>query len=456
MRSTDAKQWLYGLGLTLLWGAAELTLYFPLVVILQVQAAGTPLASTLLQYLLSYIAGYAGATTRLLTKRLYEYLFALAAAYGLSCLFHGNDWHGWVCALPGVWAVYRGNRYAKDISLNLFPIHLFAIAICLNFIVVPIMGRMGDYHAWIGWMNGLGFCTLAITVFTLNRMQLLRATLASAEHADAALSGSVRRAGRLWLIVLLAVIAAVAYFQKLKQFLSDMLHAFFIWLFRLLHSDSPPEPPQPDAPMQQPFPPLPPAKSEPSWWDTFWEYAKIALAYVFIAAVIGFAIYFIVTKLAPVVRRLIHRLLQQTRMNQQQIETANFTDEKESLIDWKSAREAWWRRLTAKALRHKDRRIKWSELTDNRERIRYLYALLVDHASVRGYTYNRTLTPNENRQELVHEDRFHIPTQAVHAITEAYNQARYGDKEVPEGKLDEVLQAAQPILPKDLKDSQKK
>jgi|GEM_PF-1813998 len=456
MRPTSPKEWLYGLGLTLLWGAAELIVFFPLVVILQVQAAGTPLALTVLQYLLSYIVGYLGGTTQLLHRRLYEYVFALAIAFGLSCLFQGNDWHGWVCALPGVWAVYRGSRFAKDSPLSLFPVQLYAIAISLYFVAVPIMERMNAYHTWTGWMNGLGFCTLAIALFTLNRTQLLQATLASPDHADAALSGTVRRAGRLWLVALLTVIAAVAYFQTLKQFLSDMLHSFFTWLFRLLHSDSPPEPPQPDAPMQQPFPPLPPAKSDPSWWDTFWEYAKIVLAYVFIAAVVGYAIYFIITKLAPVVRCLIDRLLQQTRMNRQQADAADFIDEKESLIDWKSARAAWWKRLTAKALRNKDRRIKWSELADNRERVRYLYARLVDHAAAHGYTYNRTLTPNENRQELVREERFQTSVQAAHVITEAYNQARYGDKDVAKKELDEVLEAAQAILPKDMRELRKK
>lgn len=92
---------------------------------------------------------------------------------------------------------------------------------------------------------------------------------------------------------------------------------------------------------------------------------------------------------------------------------------------------------------------KWSHLPNNRERIRFLYRVLIQQAAEGGYTYNKAHTPNETEQEL--SNQYQLSSHAVHAITSAYNQARYRDDDVSDLELDQVLQTLDPLIRNQLK-----
>ncbi|HEY1213925.1 MAG TPA: hypothetical protein VGE93_09880, partial [Bryobacteraceae bacterium] len=253
-----------GLGMTMLWGSIELIVYFPFLVIIQLYEADTPNWMTSLQLLLCYASGYIGGITRLLTRRIFELLFTAAVSYGLACLLQGNGWQGGVIAVIGILPAYRGIHFTKAGWTKLFPSNALIFPCLIYFIGVPIMGRIDLFHPWIGWMNGFGFCTFVIILFIINRTQLLRATLASTGQAQAALSETIRRLGRIWLLLLIVIVAIIAYFQQLKQGAAALIHAFFAWIFRMLHTDSPPElPPQPSPAIQQPLFPPPESTAEP-------------------------------------------------------------------------------------------------------------------------------------------------------------------------------------------------
>ncbi|NOU71351.1 DUF4129 domain-containing protein [Paenibacillus sp. LMG 31458] len=438
-------------GLAILYGLLELIIFFPIIVLIQVYVSETLLWMTCLQFLLCYVFGCFFGRIKWLTRTLYELMLCAGAGLTITYLLQGNNWHGWTCAAIGLIFAYRGIRCTKDGWLSLFPASIFVTAGLVYFVGVPIMGRLDLFNPYIGWMNGFGFCSLVIFFLATNRAQLLSATLAGNERAAASsLSESVKRSSRIWLITLIACIAAVAYFQQLQQGISSLLRSSIAWLLRLLQSEPSSDQPLEPSPSAQPLPLPPPAPTdEPSWFDMLLHYAQVIFGYLIVIALILGAIYIIIAKLTPALVSLIRRLMNRSFSSKKGEGTEGFTDEKENLLAWKELPRMWWQQTMKSWSRGKVNEPKWSHLPNNRERIRFLYRVLIQQAAEGGYTYNKAYTPNETEREL--SNQYQLSSHAVHAITSAYNQARYRDDDVSDLELDQVLQTLDPLIRNHLK-----
>lgn len=435
---------------SLLFGAAELILFSPLVVTAHIYLSGTQFWQLILQFFLVFAAGSFLGCMKWLSRTLYELMGCALAGCTAAYLFQGNNWHSWVNAGIGMLLAYRGIRGTKDGWASIFPGASFAVAGSVYFIGVPIMEHQAAFQPYMGWMNGLGFVSLIIFFFALHRNGLLMATLAGDERAaSSSLSETVKRSSRIWLIALIILIFAVAYFQQLKQGIVAGLRAAIIWLLRLMQSDPPAEAPPEPSPSAAP-PLLPPAAAaEPSWLDTLLHAIQIVLGYLIVIALIVLAIYVIVSKLMPAVTALLRRLLNRSLSSKQDIESEGFIDEKEALVDWKGLPRLWWQQVRKGRNKERSYAKKWSLLPNNRERIRFLYRLLIDRAAQGGYAFKEALTPNETEKDLSQGKQ--LTSETVHAITSAYNQVRYGETEVSDTQLDQVLQAVEPSLRNHLK-----
>ncbi|SDO98492.1 protein of unknown function [Paenibacillus sp. yr247] len=435
------------LSLSILFGSIELIIFFPLLVLAHIFVSEAQIWLTCLQFLLCFVIGCFLGYMKWLTRTLYELVICLAASFTIACLLQGNNWHGWAYAAIGLLLAYRGIHSTKDGWLSLFPASVFVPAGLIYFAGVPIMGRIALFQPYMSWMNGFGFCSLVLFFFVMNRSQLLSATLAGTERAAASsLSETVKRSSRIWLITLIVFIAIVAYFQQLKQGIIALLRASIAWLLRLMQSEPSPEvPPQPSPSTQPPLLPPPAPAGEPSWLDILFHYAQVIIGYLIVIVLILGAIYVILSKLTPVLVSLIRRLLNRSLSSRKGAESEGFTDEKETLLAWKELPRIWWQQ----AMKNRSKKKKWSLLPNNRERIRFLYRALIQQAAIGGYTYNKTLTPNETEKELMNKGT--LPQQSVHAITSAYNKVRYGDDDVSDLLLDQVLQAVDPSIRNQLK-----
>lgn len=438
-------------GLAILYGLLELIIFFPIIVLIQVYVSETLLWINCLQFLLCYVFGCFFGRIKWLTRTLYELMLCAGAGLTITYLLQGNNWHGWTCAAIGLIFAYRGIRCTKDGWLSIFPASIFVTAGLIYFVGVPIMGRLDLFNPYIGWMNGFGFCSLVIFFLATNRAQLLSATLAGNERAAASsLSESVKRSSRIWLITLIACIAAVAYFQQLQQGISSLLRASIAWLLRLLQSEPSSDQPLEPSPSAQPLPLPPPAPTdEPSWFDMLLHYAQVIFGYLIVIALILGAIYIIIAKLTPALVSLIRRLMNRSFSSKKGEGTAGFTDEKENLLAWKELPRMWWQQTMKSWSRGKINEPKWSHLPNNQERIRFLYRVLIQQAAESGYTYNKAYTPNETEREL--SNQYQLSSHAVHAITSVYNQARYSDDDVSDLELDQVLQTLDPLIRNHLK-----
>ncbi|MGO4272762.1 hypothetical protein AB4Z22_23480, partial [Paenibacillus sp. TAF58] len=401
--------------LAILYGLLELIIFFPIIVLIEVYVSDTLLWMTCLQFLLCYVFGCLFGRIKWLTRTLYELMLCAGAGLTIAYLLQGNNWHGWTCAAIGLLLAYRGIRCTKDGWLSLFPASIFVTAGLVYFVGVPVMGRLDLFHPYISWMNGFGFCSLVIFLLATNRVQLLSATLAGNERAAASsLSESVKRSSRIWLITLIACIAAVSYFQQLQQGFSSLLRASIAWLLRLLLSDPPSDQPPEPIPSDQPLPLPPPAPTgEPSWFDILLHYAQVIIGYLIIIALILSTIYIIIAKLTPVLLSLIRRLMNRSFSSKKGEGTEGFTDEKENLLAWKELPRMWWQQTMKSWSRGKANGSKWSHMPNNRERIRFLYRILIQQAAEGGYSYNKAHTPNETERDLSNQPQ--LSSHAVHA-----------------------------------------
>ncbi|MCY9657431.1 DUF4129 domain-containing protein [Paenibacillus chondroitinus] len=432
-------------GNSLLFAGAELILFSPLVVTTHLYLSEISLWPLIVQFMLVFVAGSLLGRITWLSRTLYELLGCALVGFAAAYLFQGNNWHSWTCAAIGMLLAYRGIRCTKDGWPAIFPGASFAVAGAVYFIGVPIMGHQAIFQPYMGWLNGLGFVSLIIFFFAMQRTGLLTATLASDERAaSSSLSETVKRSSRIWLTVLIALIFVVAYFQQLRQGIVAGLRAAIAWLMSLLQSGPPPETlPEPSS--SAPPPLLPPAEAkEPSWLDALFHYIQVIFGYLIVIALIVLAVYVIVTKLLPVVNAFLRRLMNRSLSSKQDGESEGFIDEKEALVDWKGLPRLWWQQVRKGRNRERSHARKWSLLPNNRERVRYLYRLLIEQAAQSGYTYKEALTPNETEKDLSLGKQ--LPSETVHAITTAYNQVRYGETDISDAQLDQVLQAAEPSL----------
>ncbi|TXK78395.1 DUF4129 domain-containing protein [Paenibacillus sp. N3.4] len=430
-------RYLRGTGWILLWASIELITFFPLIVLIQAFLSGTHLWLTSLQFLLCYAIGAAGGYTNRLTRTFYEWLFGLAASYAIAYLLQGNNWHGWALTVIGFLLVRRGIQWTKGSWLSLFPMSAFLFAFFIYLTGVPIMGRFVAFQPYMSWLHGLGFITLILFFFVMNRFQLLSATLAHREKAASSLSQSVQRLNRIWLIGFIALITLVAFFQQLQHGVIWVIRSVLGWLVSLMHSEPQAEQPKP-SPSAVPPLQLDAPSSEPGWFAKFLHIVEVIAVYAIGLALIVLVIYLIFSKIIPLLASLIRRLMNRSLSSKLDDASEGFSDEKESLLEWKNLPRLWWQQAKKTWSKEKKSELRWTQLESNRERIRFLYKRLIQQATSEGYTYKRSLTPNETEQDLKANKQ--LSQQTVHAITQAYNQVRYGDVEVTDSQLNEVLQ----------------
>lgn len=119
-------------------------------------------------------------------------------------------------------------------------------------------------------------------------------------------------------------------------------------------------------------------------------------------------------------------------------ETTNLNAVEDIVESTKRLRQSMQKRL---------RIIRWSELKNNKERIRFLYSRLILRAISKGFPFSTTRTPVETMQELKqweqeHRHRFRSKRtkmlQQYSDLGECYNRVRYGDINVDDQEVNRL------------------
>ncbi|OXM87744.1 DUF4129 domain-containing protein [Paenibacillus rigui] len=422
-----------GIGLTLLQGGIELLLYLPPLLVLNVLAAPELSAWHWTGgLLLGYGAGYA-VGRRFAFRRLYTFLggtLLLSAAlavilYQLSLAL--------IWLLPLTWlAVYRGARLA-EVPWRLYfttPYYLFGMG--GYFVASILFSSLPVFQPYVSLLNGTGLAALLVTLFMANLANVRQETLSG--DKEPVVAAPVLWNNRLLIAGIAVAALGIVLIRKLQQawrWLKEQLVSLLQWL---LNRTAEPQPDSRPASPQAP-PPMPPDNGEPSVWLLWLEKAAYAAAAVVLAAACLILLYKLFRQLAGLFNRCVRWLNGWLSRSAERKQGTGYVDDIEQLVSWRSWNEMLASRWRSWREARTERTLKWGSLSNNRDRVRYLYRLVLRRAIEEGYAFQSSLTPQETLEDIKKKRPSTELAQDQEALLALYDKARYGHKQVQDAEL---------------------
>jgi hypothetical protein len=372
---------------------------------------------------------------------------ALIVAGWIAFLVVEGTYAAVISAVIGMFLFHRGVKMVDHSWEDMFPLPMFWVGLIVYLFSYFFYKHNTAASEYLSHFTWFGIASLILCLYFTNLWHLKAAALSGPKTPS--LSSSLVRQNRIMVFLLSGFILFVGAFDAIKDMIVRWIKRFFAWLFAML-ADEGPEEPLPNETIDTGLPQLPQSEGEPSWFMMLLEkIALIVFTILTIAAVIWLA-YVAFTRLIGVLKKFA-RWLTAALFHRANIpaEQTGYTDEKSNVLSWKDLPKTYARQakdwLTALLAAER----KWSELTNNRERARYLYRHFLYRMIAAGYPISRALTPREIGKDINHW-RETSPQDADHLnhFIELYNAARFGNSEIDNTdidkmkKLDEALKTA--------------
>lgn len=277
---------------------------------------------------------------------------------------------------------------------------LYWAGLALYFLAGIFYPRIEALQATVPLITWAGVFCLATALFVTNH-QYLRYTSHSGDSGER-LPAGLRRHNRLFIgiIVAVALLLAAGVGRWIGGLLMALIRAVVRWLLRQPKEPEPLE--QPDVEVQPMEPMLPVESHDSDLLARILNYAFYIFGGLLMAALLGFALYWLYKNAGGIWRKAMDRLLSLLRRESAPAEQAAFRDEETSLFTWESALQGW-RKIGERLLRTGKPPERWEDMKDNRERVRYLYRLFLRKEHEQGYLLKPHLTPRETVEELKEE-----------------------------------------------------
>ncbi|WP_068782943.1 DUF4129 domain-containing protein [Paenibacillus phocaensis] len=275
---------------------------------------------------------------------------------------------------------------------------LYWAGLGLYFLAGILYPRIEELQRSAPLITWAGVFCLATALFVTNH-QYLRYSSQTGETGER-LPAGLRRHNRLFVgvIIAIALLLAAGVGRWIGGLLWGMLKAVVRWLTRP-QEPAPPPLEEPEAGILPPEPMLSVESQDSDLLARILNYAFYISGGLLIAALLGFALYWLYRNAGGIWRKAIDRLLSLLRRESAAPEEAAFRDEETSLFTWESALQGW-RRFGSRLRRAGKPPERWEEMKDNRERVRYLYCLFLREKQGQGYSIKPYLTPQETVDEL--------------------------------------------------------
>jgi hypothetical protein len=376
-----------------------------------------------LQFPLYGIGGYLLAHRPGVWRSILHTLEIAALVALLSLLFNGFTLSGllllpvgFVLSIRCKFMLVRGGGQgfqASFVIIGLIGYFLLPLLVMLQPLLKP--------HA--GGLNLIGIVALALFLFNLSKDQVQHASQRQGQGQE---GSAVLGKTRMWTAVLFALVLMLGYFREIGSVIGQAATSvvrFFFYLLGLLLPGSEVKTPTGEPASQPMLPPMGETKPNP-FLDLLAEIAK----YLVFAALVAGAIY------------LLYRLLRQvpgllSRLKQflagvlggvDRTSSSGYVDKKESLLELRETPRLFLTKARNWLSLRRNREPSWSELTDNRQRMRYLFRTVMRQATSSGFAYQRERTPLENGEALATRDNH--SAQAVEALAQQYSAVRYGQQ----------------------------
>ena len=418
----------------------DLLILFPILLSVYLWSLSTiPLIESGVALAGAYLLGAAIRRLLLTKNRLFSLAFSLLLGVGAGFLIHvrypGADIAVWVffgvlAAVSGI----RGVITADRPLISSFPKTYTYLSLIFYFLAWFLYGRILTIKEFQSYLLVAGFIAIPAVFLVANSEMLV---LASREELKESTSMPVvRRNNRAIVLVTLLIGLLIAGFQTLKEGFLYAVRAVLLFIVDLIrclfaYDGSPNGAPEPLPEGGMPVFPVEETRSYP-FWDAVVEVLGILIS----IALVLFLLFFLgkqLIRLWQFLSKLLKKLIQDGRWAG---ESEGFRDEKESLMDWQAIRQNyrdslrdWWENI-------RRTEPKWNQLTDNRQRVRFLYRHLMLEAISSGYRFRSFFTPKETIDHLILQDKIKSSTGTM--LEDLYGKARYGREAIPDSQVEQL------------------
>jgi hypothetical protein len=422
----------FSVGKTLLQGAVEALMYAPLLLTLAVYALpGVNVWGWMLTLPPLFAAGYAISAYLPWRKLLLTYLLAIVLGVTHAYFVVGTGVPLWWLSVPiGCIVAYRGSRLTEEEWHLYFPPGFYIIGMVLYGIISlfgPRLAGIAPYMPDILWG---GLLSLAVTLLMVNQSNVKQEAYATVKNSS--LSKAVIWQNRLFVLGLFGAVLLVAFFQSIERGISwlfQLIVYIIAGLLALLVSAAPDMPEEP--PSDRLVPRVGGEQADHSWWWELLQRIGIWISYTLIAIVAAVMLYIVVKRLIRLLKWLYRWLLSVVSKHSANSGDA-YEDDVETIVTWDELSGRWAAGLSR--MFRRDKRLSWGDLTDNRERIRFLYGSLLLRSTRRGYGFKAHLTPAETERDLKQWSQSASAGEEG-GFVELYERVRYGGKQVSDEEV---------------------
>jgi len=342
-----------------------------------------------------------------------------------------------VCLMIGTAAALKGMQMAMKGWESALSTGDMLAGVILYIAVHPLkllaFDRLIDNNSLL---IGCGIAVLVMYIFIINERLLSKETADSVKSATIAV---FKRQNRLLLLLMVSMIVIIASFRQLQRAVEDGFQKLIAWLNEWLarQPEQAPPPPSEQPPSDAGMPMLPPAEpKEPALWMVIMELVLKIIGYSLLFILLVLAVYVVGKKLIGLIGKLAAKLLERgaaLRGGEEQ-----YTDEVENLMSLNKFKSGVRGKLRSMMPHKRNLSPQWEDLTSNKERIRFLYAAVLERESKQGYMIREHLTPRETVTELESGKFVRRPAAALAPLADAYEEARYGEREPNDRKVAEL------------------
>src|SRR5690625_2329705 len=328
---------------------------------------------------------------------------------------------------------YRGMLYVGRSWNSLLPISFSWVAgSVIYFIGFFLFRNAVKLNPFFEVFTICGLLMIFIMMFVSNSTHLKSSTLSKENKPF--ISKGIKRHNRVFLIITIALILILSG-KMIRDGLWKILKAFLQWIF------SSGTEPGSEEPIEEPPPPDLPPLEESKGPSAIAQILDLIMTYAMyiIMLIVGIIFVLLLIKrsrewLQQIIRKFISFLKRLVSRFDQHEDYVQFVDEKENIFSWQEWKENQQRKMQ-NIFNVFKRQPKWDSLT-NEQKVRFIYRhLLKEHIKT---DYDISQTPRETLAKIQESLTVSEHEQLIDKLREAYEQTRYGEKNIDNLKIKEI------------------
>jgi hypothetical protein len=324
-------------------------------------------------------------------------------------------------AIMASFSIFRGIRINKNNWLRQSPVPVFSVLFSAYLVFYVLFLMSPNLYRYIGILNAAGLVMIVVFLSICTFDQLKTAFFRTESRNY--IPSTILKFNITSLIIALILIIALTKFKPFWSSLLVLIKSALLGLYTVFGNLFV------DADIK--------AKHKSNEVDLFGKkfynnvtFLEVVENILTVAVTIVFAV-FTVYVILKFIMKIVHWLSNKSHGNIIEENTLGYIDERELVL--KSPSKYWPNIKNVFYLLNK-KELAWKDLTNNRDKVRFIYRQKVLSFIKRDYEFKDSLTPNELGKELEL-----LYKEDVSSLTSAYNKARYSYENVETSEVDILI-----------------